>query len=213
MLFATLDPTMRGLNLPSGRRIILSDTVGFIADLPTQLVAAFRATLEEVLEADVILHVRDIAHEESDAQRRDVMKVLRELGVDEDERTIIEILNKIDLVEPEVRASMLTRNKAGLGKSSLERIAVSALTGQGAGDLLLALDNVLGQAETIIRLKLDTADGAGVAWAYENGRVLERRQSENAIYLVVAGDASTVDRFSAHYRGRVEPEQRRRVTP
>ena len=215
MLFATLDPTMRGLKLPSGRRIILSDTVGFIADLPTQLVAAFRATLEEVLEADVILHVRDIAHEESEAQRRDVMKVLRELGVDEDERIIIEILNKIDLVEPEVRASMLTRNKAGFGKSALEPIAVSALTGQGAGDLLLALDSVLGQAETIIRLKLDTADGAGVAWAYENGRVLERRQSENVLYLIVAGDASTVDRFSAHYRGRieiVEPEQRRRVT-
>ncbi len=215
MLFATLDPTMRGLKLPSGRKIILSDTVGFIADLPTQLVAAFRATLEEVLEADVILHVRDIAHDESEAQRRDVEKVLRELGVEEDERTIIEILNKIDLIEPDVRASMLTRNKAKSGKSASGPIAVSAVTGQGTDDLLLALDRVLGQAETLVRLKLDPADGAGVAWAYENGRVLERRQGEKAIYLVIAGDPSTVDRFTAHYRGRIEiidPEQRRRVT-
>ena len=214
MLFATLDPTMRGLTLASGRRIILSDTVGFIADLPAQLVAAFRATLEEVLEADVILHVRDIAHDETEAQRADVMDVLRELGVVEDERVIIEILNKIDLVEPDIRASLLTRNKAKPLHASREPISVSALTGQGTDDLLLVLDTVLGRAESIIRLTLDPVDGAGVAWAYENGRVLERHQSERGIQLVVAGDNSTVDRFSAHYGNRValvEPDQRLRA--
>jgi GTPase len=214
MLFATLDPTMRGLKLASGRQIILSDTVGFIADLPTQLVAAFRATLEEVLEADVILHVRDIAHDETEAQRADVMRVLRELGVVADERIFIEVLNKIDLVEPDVRASMLTRNKAKLGHAGTDPIALSALTGEGALDLLLAVDTVLGQADSVIRLTLDASDGAGVAWAYENGRVLERHQSETGIQLIVAGDASTVDRFSSHYGSRIEiteREQRRRI--
>src|ERR1700744_5700523 len=110
LLFATLDPTMRGVKLPQGTRIILSDTVGFIADLPTELVAAFRATLEEVLEADVIVHVRDSAHEETAAQKADVLKVLEELGVETDPshgRPMLEALNKIDLLEPEQRAGLL----------------------------------------------------------------------------------------------------------
>ena len=113
LLFATLDPTMRALKLPGGRKAILSDTVGFIADLPVELVAAFRATLEEVLEADIIAHVRDAAHDETDAQKADVLKVLAELGIDpEGERPIVEILNKIDLLEPSVRKSLLARNSA-----------------------------------------------------------------------------------------------------
>ena len=109
LLFATLDPTMRGIKLPQGTKIILSDTVGFIADLPTELVAAFRATLEEVLEADVIVHVRDAAHDESAAQKADVLKVLEELGV-EPGRPMLEVLNKIDLLEPGQRAGLLARN-------------------------------------------------------------------------------------------------------
>src|SRR5690349_21579089 len=122
LLFATLDPTMRGVKLPQGTKVILSDTVGFIADLPTELVAAFRATLEEVLEADVIVHVRDAAHEESSAQKADVLKVLDDLGMPPD-RPMIEVLNKIDLLEPEQRRGLLSHN------GRREAIAVSALTG------------------------------------------------------------------------------------
>jgi GTPase len=215
MLFATLDPTMRGVKLASGRRIILSDTVGFIADLPTQLVAAFRATLEEVLEADIIVHVRDIAHEESEAQKVDVMKVLHELGVDEDERVFVEVLNKIDLLDPDVRAAMLVRNRARGGKAALEQIAISALTGQGADELLLLFDRLLSHAETVMRLKLDSSDGAAIAWAYANGRVLERRDSGKTVHLLVASDPVNLDRFTAHYGDRldiVEPVQRRQAS-
>jgi GTP-binding protein HflX len=215
MLFATLDPTMRGVKLASGRRIILSDTVGFIADLPTQLVAAFRATLEEVLEADIILHVRDIAHEESDAQKADVMKVLHELGVNKDERVIVEVLNKIDLLDADVRSAMLVRNRARGGKAVLEQIAISARTGQGTDELLLLLDGLLSHAETVMRLTLDSADGAAVAWAYANGRVLERRDRGKNVHLVVASDPANLDRFTAHYGEKlqvVEPVQRRRAT-
>jgi GTP-binding protein HflX len=215
MLFATLDPTMRGVKLASGRCMILSDTVGFIADLPTQLVAAFRATLEEVLEADIIVHVRDIAHEESEAQKADVMKVLHELGVDEDERVIVEVLNKIDLLDPDVRAAMLVRNRARGGKAALEQIAISALTGQGTDELLLLLDRLLSHAETVMRLKLDSSDGAAIAWAYANGRVLERRDSGKTVHLLVASDPVNLDRFTAHYGDRLdilEPVQRRQAS-
>jgi GTPase len=211
MLFATLDPTMRGVKLSSGRRIILSDTVGFIADLPTQLVAAFRATLEEVLEADIILHIRDIAHEESEAQKADVMKVLHELGVNEDERMIVEVLNKIDLLDSDVRAAMLVQNRARGGKAAVKQIAISALTGEGTSELLLLLDRLLSHAESAMRLTLDSSDGAAIAWAYANGRVLERRHSGKTVHLLVACDPVHLERFIAHYGKRlaiVEPAQR-----
>jgi GTP-binding protein HflX len=214
MLFATLDPTMRGLKLPSGRRIILSDTVGFIADLPTQLVAAFRATLEEVLEADLILHVRDLAHEESDAQKTDVLKVLKDLGVEGDERPLIEVLNKIDLLEPEIRDSLLSRNRTKDVLATGESVAVSALSGAGLDSLLKLLDRLLGSREQTLRLTLAPEDGAGLAWAHANGRVVERRSTEKGIYLVIAGDPTTVDRFTARFPSKikiVEDDQRRRA--
>jgi GTPase len=198
MLFATLDPTMRGLKLASGRRIILSDTVGFIADLPVELVAAFRATLEEVLEADVILHIRDAAHDESEAQKTDVVKVLHDLGVHEDERVIVEVLNKIDLLDPDVAAAMLVRNRA-----RGEQMAVSAKTGAGCDDLLNLIDRLLSAKEQTLRLTLAPEDGAGLAWAYANGRVLERRGDDTKLYLVIAADPETVERFTAHYPGKV----------
>jgi GTP-binding protein HflX len=214
MLFATLDPTMRGLKLPSGRRIILSDTVGFIADLPTQLVAAFRATLEEVLEADLILHVRDLAHDESEAQKNDVVKVLKELGVDDDERTIVEVLNKIDLLESDVRESLLTRNRAKAAMQTGESVAVSALTGEGFDSLLKLVDRFLGSREQTLRLSLGPEDGAGLAWAHANGRVLERRSTEKGTYLVIAADPPTIEKFTARF-GRslkiIEEDQRRRA--
>src|SRR5438874_4146678 len=143
LLFATLDPTMRGLKLPDGRNVILSDTVGFIADLPHELIAAFRATLEEVLEADVILHIRDAAHEETEAQRADVLTVLGELGVRPDDRPVLEVLNKIDLLDEDVANAMLGRNQVRAAVASGDsEVAVSALDGRGLDALLKLLDRL-----------------------------------------------------------------------
>lgn len=197
LLFATLDPTMRGLKLPSGRRVILSDTVGFISDLPIELVAAFRATLEEVLEADIIAHIRDAAHEESDAQKVDVLEVLSELGVDEDHTRIVEVLNKIDLLEPEARNTLLEQNgEAGA-------IAVSALTGEGVPKLLHRLDQMLGKEQNVLKLTLDAADGAGLAWAYRHGRILNRRDNAKGVALTVAVDPQDMDRFRNRFADNV----------
>jgi GTP-binding protein HflX len=204
VLFATLDPTMRVVKLPSGRNIILSDTVGFIADLPTQLVAAFRATLEEVVNADVILHIRDAAHDETEAQKKDVLKVLGELGIDGDERPIVEVLNKIDLLEPEARGTLLARNRA---RASVP-IAVSALTGEGTGDLLAVLDRLTGGDEKVFTLKLGHDDGAGLAWAYAHGRVIGRKDRATGIHLSVAVDPENAERFAARYGAKVAPEAR-----
>ncbi|HUO94262.1 MAG TPA: GTPase HflX [Rhizomicrobium sp.] len=196
LLFATLDPTMRGLTLPDGRKVILSDTVGFIADLPIELVAAFRATLEEVLEADVILHVRDAAHGETEAQKKDVLKVLNELGVEPgDDRPLIEVLNKIDLLEPGQREGLLEKNRAH-GKGP---IAISAMTGEGLDDLLARLQSCFAQSQVTIELALDPADGAGLAWAHAHGHVLNRRDGTSALRLTVAVDRQNLDRFLNHF--------------
>ncbi len=202
LLFATLDPTMRGLKLPSGRRIVLSDTVGFIADLPTELVAAFRATLEEVLEAEVIVHVRDAAHGESEAQKADVLIVLSELGIEPDgNRQILEVLNKIDLLDPSARRALLLRNgPAG-------PIAISALSGDGTDDLLNRLDGTLSHTSTTLSVKLDQSDGAGLAWAYEHGRVLGRRSRSNALVLNVSVDPQELDRFKKRFGDKVSIQQ------
>lgn len=197
LLFATLDPTMRGLKLPSGRRAILSDTVGFISDLPVELVAAFRATLEEVLEADVIVHIRDAAHEESEAQKADVLQVLSELGVEEDQTRIVEVLNKIDLLPAEAQKSLLKRND-GAGP-----VAVSALTGEGLPALLKRLDVLLGREQNLLKLTLDASDGAGLAWAYRHGRIINRRNNAKSIALTVAVDPQDLDRFRHHYGPRI----------
>ncbi len=198
LLFATLDPTMRGLKLAGGRNVILSDTVGFIADLPHELVAAFRATLEEVLEADVILHIRDAAHAETEAQKADVLKVLDELGIEADgERPMLEVLNKIDLLDSEDRAALLARAKRG------GPVAVSALTGEGVPVLLSRIEEALGAGETVFRLHLDSSDGAGLAWAYKHGRVVNRRDRADGLSLTVAVDPADVDRFAARYGNRL----------
>ena len=178
-LFATLDPTMRGLRLPSGRRAILSDTVGFISELPTELVAAFRATLEEVAEADVILHVRDAAHPDTAAQRADVSAVLdgmvRDETLDEDwpSRTI-EVLNKIDLVPPEHATLPATRS-----------VAVSALTGMGLDRLKSAIDRQIASAMEQTEYGLAVTDGARLAWLYEHGEVLARTDSDAGVDVTV----------------------------
>jgi len=194
LLFATLDPTMRGLKLPGGRRAILSDTVGFIADLPVELVAAFRATLEEVLEAEIIVHVRDAAHPETDDQRRDVLKVLGELGIDpEGERPILEILNKIDLLEDDIRKRLLARSEVGALS------AVSALTGEGLDLLLQRFADGLGQDENMVRLRLPTSDGEGLAWAYRHARVLKRREARDRIELTLSIDPAEMERFKSRF--------------
>ncbi|MGQ0741271.1 MAG: GTPase HflX [Alphaproteobacteria bacterium] len=202
ILFTTLDPTMRGLSLPGGRKVILSDTVGFIAELPTQLVAAFRATLEEVLEADVILHVRDIAHAESEAQKYDVLKVLDELGIGD--RAVMELLNKIDLLPSDSRKGLLARNLARPDGP----IGVSALTGEGLEALKLMIERLLGSEERAFRLTLANTDGAGLAWAYAHGRVRKRCDLQQTVELSVEGNQDTLDRFSARFPGAILAEER-----
>jgi GTP-binding protein HflX len=175
-VFATLDPTMREVRLKSGRRIILSDTVGFISDLPTMLVAAFRATLEEVIEADLILHVRDISHAETDAQARDVEEVLGGLGIDtvSADGLIVEVWNKIDLLSP------VTREEAASAARWVERspVLVSAATGEGIEALLQAIDARLGRGDEIVDLVIPAHEGGLVNWLYEEGEVLDRQALE-----------------------------------
>jgi GTP-binding protein HflX len=200
LLFATLDPTMRGLKLPGGAKAILSDTVGFIADLPTELVAAFRATLEEVLEANIIVHVRDAAHDETEAQKADVLKVLSDLGVEPDrESPFIEVLNKIDLLEPDVRAGLLAR---GEGRDTVP-IAVSALTGEGIERLLQRFEAALTSENLILRLTLAYDDGEGLAWAYRHGQIRERRDSENGVELLLTTDPQEAERFASRFGQKV----------
>jgi GTP-binding protein HflX len=200
LLFATLDPTMRGVKLPQGTKVILSDTVGFIADLPTELVAAFRATLEEVLEADVIVHVRDAAHEESSAQKADVLKVLEELGVSH-ERPMIEVLNKIDLLEPEQRGGLLSHN------GRREAIAVSALSGDGVPALLTGLEKAVTRGNITLTLKLDAADGAALAFAYRHAQVLERRMRAGKISLSLRIHPDDLGRFENRFPKKIAIEQ------
>jgi GTP-binding protein HflX len=173
MLFATLDPTLRAVQLPGGMKIILSDTVGFISDLPTMLVAAFRATLEEVIEADVILHVRDVSHEDTEAQSRDVEDVLGALGIDpNDEHRLIEVWNKIDRLDAEGRARL--RNLAERRPAGRQPVLVSALAGQGTDDLVKAIEARLGERRVVLDLIVDPADGAGVSWLHRHTEVMEK---------------------------------------
>jgi GTP-binding protein HflX len=173
MLFATLDPTMRGVVLPSGRRVILSDTVGFISDLPTQLVAAFRATLEEVLEADLILHVRDIAHPETEEQAADVRDILAQLGV-EATVPVFEVWNKLDLVGEEARASLVAQ-----AARRADVFPVSALTGEGVEALLAAVSDALSEPAHPASLHLPFAEARRRAWLHDQGVVTAEREGED----------------------------------
>lgn len=183
MLFATLDPTLRAVELPGGLRVILSDTVGFISDLPTMLVAAFRATLEEVIEADVILHVRDITHEDTDAQASDVADVLRQLGIEpNDSRRIVEVWNKIDRLEQERRLQLV--NTARRRPLEQQPVLVSALTGEGIDALARAITARIAPERVTLRVALDPADGAGLSWLYRHAEVVERSTDENGRLIV-----------------------------
>ena len=190
-LFATLDPTMRAVTLPSGRTIILSDTVGFVSSLPTTLVAAFRATLEEVLEANLILHVRDVAHPDTVAQREDVLAVLAELGLDEvASSAMLEVRNKIDLLAPEERASLGLQVSRDAGA-----VALSAVTGDGEQCLLEAIDGRLNADRQVVDVSIDLADGEAIAWVYQRGEVLSRRDDDVSAHMRVGLDTADAARF------------------
>jgi GTPase len=179
MLFATLDPTLRRLKLPHGGMVILSDTVGFISNLPTHLVAAFRATLEEVLEADLILHVRDIADAESNAQAQDVETILRSLGVEpNDANKLIEVWNKVDLLDEQslMSAQVLTGEQGGSGPL---KMPVSAISGQGLPQLLAAVEAKLSGIADLFECVVDVANLGKLDWIYRNSVVLERVDQED----------------------------------
>jgi GTP-binding protein HflX len=200
MLFATLDPTLRSLNLPHGGKAMLSDTVGFISNLPTQLVAAFRATLEEVLEADIILHVRDISHDDAEAQERDVDTVLRQLGIDPSTgNRIIEIWNKIDRFDPEERENL--KNIAARRPPERPCYLVSAVSGEGIDTLLSAIEDRLASTRTTLDLSIDAADGAGISWLHRNAEVLTKELRDDRFDMTVRVDETkrdiVVNRFAA----------------
>jgi GTP-binding protein HflX len=192
-LFATLDPTMRALALPSGRTAILSDTVGFISDLPHELVEAFRATLEEVVEADAVVHVRDIAHPESEEQKEDVHGVLRSMGLTRVvEGELIEVLNKSDLLaaeEVEVMANRIARGNA-------PAVLVSARTGEGCERLLGVLDERLAASASVLDVSLPASDGESLAWVYRHGQVVSREDADEVVRLKVRMDADDAARLA-----------------
>jgi GTP-binding protein HflX len=193
LLFATLDPAMRSITLPSGGKVIVSDTVGFISDLPTSLVAAFRATLEEVQSADIILHVRDIAHPDTEAQKADVEAILRDLDIDpEADPRVIEVMNKIDLLDSASRAGAEAKTA---GSSSA--VALSAVTGEGLDRLSAVLDTHRTADRRVVDLDIDLTDGATLSWIYAKGHVLDRRDDEAQAHLRVALDPAHLGRLAA----------------
>jgi len=203
MLVATLDPTLRAVALPHGARVILSDTVGFISDLPTMLVAAFRATLEEVIEADVILHVRDVSHEDSEAQSHDVETILAELGIEPDDQRLLEVWNKIDRLDSEQRVRIF--NAAERQQGRRHPLLVSALSGEGIENLLTAIESRLGEARQTLQLLLDPSDGAGLSWLYRHSEVLSRQMRDDGrLEISVRADAKNAEMVKHKYPGTTE---------
>ena len=191
MLFATLDPTMRLVKLPNGREVILSDTVGFISNLPTELIAAFRATLEEVLEASLILHVRDVAHQDSDAQKKDVESVLKLIGAERQmDRGLIEVLNKIDLLDQEKQNALFAANLRNKNK-----IPVSAVNGTGIENLLALIEETLAQDRCEINADIPVDQGAALAYLYRVGEVLDRTDENLICHLRVRMNPEDVLKF------------------
>jgi len=198
MLFATLDPTLRAITLPHGAKAILSDTVGFISDLPTMLVAAFRATLEEVIEADVILHVRDATHEDTAAQAHDVEEVLRALEIDpNDHDRLIEVWNKIDRLDAEARTQL-----ANVAERRADRpVLASALSGEGLDALLDMIEARLARRRVVLDLVLDPADGAGVSWLHRHAEVMTKgMRDDGRLGMTVRADATSAERIRGRFR-------------
>jgi GTPase len=200
MLFATLDPTLRQLKLPHGTKAILSDTVGFISDLPTMLVAAFRATLEEVIEADVILHVRDVSHGDTEAQAADVAAILGDLGIDPSSRAIIEVWNKVDLLDEAARIEAL--NRAARYEPERRPHFVSAVSGEGLDELLGAIEAKVSAGHERMVVTVAAADGGTLHWIHENAEVESRRTLDS-------GETEVTLRIAPTKRGQLE----RRLAP
>jgi GTP-binding protein HflX len=206
MLFATLDTTMRGMELPSGLKAMVSDTVGFISDLPHDLIEAFRATLEEVSEADLLVHVRDISHPETDRQRADVEAVLEQIGAGETvDQHVIEAWNKTDALDPEMRMIVEARAAQARREGEPQAVLVSALTGEGLDDLARAIDAAATEGATTYRTFLDASDGRARAWLHEHGEVLEETADETGRLTVIARlsalAAARFERTFAHLAG------------
>jgi GTP-binding protein HflX len=212
MLFATLDPTMRGMKLPGGRTVVLSDTVGFISDLPTHLVEAFRATLEEVVEADIILHIRDVSHRAAKNQRDAVMEILASLGIDPDDDRLIEVQNKVDLLPAEdrdllakyaTRASEDAKSAFPLEGLRLEAaggiVGVSALTGEGIPLLLSMIEARLSSRRKTYMIVLDHADGAAQSWLHAHGAVISQKNAKTNVQLKVELDVADYGRFQSKF--------------
>lgn len=199
LLFATLDTTVRKLELPHGREVVLSDTVGFVADLPTDLVAAFRATLEEVLDADVILHARDIANADHPAQAMDVLKVLGELGVSAEATPIIEVWNKVDLVNPADLVGIVPASKvAGV-------VHASAKTGQGLDELKLAIEKALGEKSRTYHVHVPHTAGADIGWLHSHSEIVSRDEpTEDGSGFVVRIEPRHKTAFLERFNGRIE---------
>ncbi len=192
LLFATLDPTMREIKIPGFDKAILSDTVGFVSDLPTELVAAFRATLEEVASADLLIHVRDMAHPDREAQRDDVEDVLVSLGLGEEGPPRLEAGNKVDLLEPEERQALL--NDAGRRD---DVVPISALTGWGLNDLLRRIGERLTKNDKIVEIRVPATDGGKIAWLHARGEVLDQSVDQDEIRLSVRLSPDNWARFQA----------------
>jgi GTP-binding protein HflX len=204
MLFATLDPTLRAVDLPHGARMILSDTVGFISDLPTMLVAAFRATLEEVIEADLILHVRDVSHGDTEAQSRDVEAVLADLGIAPEDPRVVELWNKIDQVDASERERLA--NLAARRPADRRPVLVSAVTGEGIDGLIEAIEAKLGASREVMELNLDAGDGAGASWLHRNAEVLARTLDEDGhIAFTIRVDPTKAGLVRAKFGDMVKP--------
>jgi GTP-binding protein HflX len=210
MLFATLDPTLRSIALPHDAKIILSDTVGFISDLPTMLVAAFRATLEEVIEADIILHVRDMSHEDAEAQSHDVDEVLRQLGIenamDSDkagERRLIEVWNQIDKLTPEQFETL--ENTRDRREGNERPVLVSAMTGQGLPDLLATIEEKLSHSRVTLTLTLEASDGANLSWLHRHAEVMDKVVSEGTVAVTVRADPASAARIKARFSPPIAP--------
>jgi GTP-binding protein HflX len=199
-VFETLDPTMREVKLASGRRIILSDTVGFISNLPTTLVAAFRATLEEVMEADLILHVRDISHPETQAQLQDVDAVLSDLGIDAaaSDSPVLEVWNKADRLD----ASARTEAERAMARAARPPVLISALTGEGIEAMLAAMDARFGGKDEILSLEIPPGEGRLLSWLYDNTQVLEQQAGES-------GAVTARFRIDPTIKGKLEGQLRR----
>jgi len=193
LLFATLDPTLRRLKLPKGGEAIMSDTVGFVSNLPTTLVAAFRATLEEVVEAELILHVRDIADPDSAAQAADVYAILAQLGIGEDgHQRVVEVWNKIDLIDPQALEAIRANRSTGEGAPLL----VSAVTGQGLPELLEVIEKRIGTADREIDIHLDLSQMGKIGWIYANSEVLYRTdEADGSITFRVRVAPSSMQEF------------------